>query len=160
MGLRDLVIPSELVKVTDTEGFSVRGLSLNDAVEIYSRHGESMAVLFDQFVNRVKRQEAVEAHDVGVALVSSAPQIMAEIIAVASGAQPPNPLETDALKRATAEVAWTAEIAAALNFPAGMQMAALQAIGRLTFTSDLPPPKFLGLVLEMAKSATAAINRG
>jgi len=144
MGLRDLVIPTELVKVAD-EGFPVRGLSPNDALDLYYRHAGELSALFDQFTARVKAGESADAMEVGTAMVGGAPQIMAEIIALASDSDPRSP-------------DWPLDVAQALRLPAGVQMDALEKIGRLTFTSDMPPGKFFGLVISMAQSATAALH--
>lgn len=145
MGLRNLVIPTELVKISDGEGFAVRGLSPNDAIGLYHRHAGQLSTLFDQFSKRAKAAEATSVLEVGTAMVSGAPQIMAEIVALASDSDPNGD-------------DWTADVAVALRLPAGVQMDALEKIGRLTFTSDMPAPKFFGLVLEMAKSATAVMT--
>lgn len=144
-----LVIPTATVEVAGGESFTVRGLSPNDALQLYYRHAGQLSALFDQFAGKVKAKEAVAESDVvqaGVAMVSGAPLIMAEIIAIGMGAKPD-------------DIEGFAEIVTnLLDAPAGLQMDALQKIGGLTFSSDMPPGKFFGLVLAMAQSATAALN--
>jgi hypothetical protein len=157
MGLRDLVIPTEVVKVADGE-FTVRGLSPNDALGLYYRHAGQLSALFDQFTARSRTGEDVNVAEVGTSLVGGAPQIMAEIIAVASGSRAPRLDEPDIVKRAAQETEWLLDVQKAIDLPAGAQMDALEKVGKLTFTSEMPPKKFFGLVLAMAQSATAAIN--
>lgn len=150
MGLRDLVIPTETVKVSGSGEFAVRGLSPQDALRLYYRHAGELSALFDQFAGKVKSKKPVaesEVLEAGVALVKGAPLIMAEIIALASDGDPD-------------DVEGFSEIVSlALKLSASVQMDALQKIGNLTFSSDMPPGKFFGLVLAMAQSATAALNQ-
>jgi len=150
MGPFNLVIPTEKVEVAGGEPITVRGLSPNDGLQLYYRHSGQLSALFDQFAGKVKSKEPVAESDViqaGVTMVSGAPLIMAEIIALAIGAK-------------TDDIEGFAEIVSKLiDSPAGFQMDALQKIGKLTFSSDMPPGKFFGLVLAMAQSATAALNQ-
>jgi hypothetical protein len=145
MGLRDLTIPTATVQVAD-ESFIVRGLSPNDALGLYSRHAGQLSALFDEFSGKVKAEQPVEANDFGAALLGGAPRLLAEVIAIANGGDPGRPEE------------WEADVAQALRFPAGVQMDALQKVADLTFSSDMPPPKFFGLVLALAQSATAQLQ--
>lgn len=143
MGLRDLAIPTAEVTVSPGSKFAVRGFSLNDALGLYYRHTGQISNLFDEFAGRVKAGGSVTASDVGVALTSGAPRVLAEIIATAYG------LKADASN-------WDEEVSAVVDFPAAVQIDALQKIADLTFSSDMPPGKFAGLVLAMARSALAA----
>lgn len=146
MGPLNLIVPTENVAGLG----DVRGLSPSDGLALYYRHAGELSALFDQFAGKVKAKQAVPESDVlqaGVAMVSGAPLIMAEIIAIGLDADP-------------SDVEGFAELVSTLmKMPAGMQMDALQKIGGLTFSSDMPPGKFFGLVLAMAQSATAALNQ-
>lgn len=144
MGLRDLIIPTERVEVADSY-FTVRGLSPNDALGLYYRHRGQLSAMFEQFSARAKAEVAVDVTEFGASLVGGAPQIMAEIIALASNSDPRGE-------------DWDGDVGVALTLSAGVQMDALEKIGRLTFTSEMPPKKFFGLVLAMAQSATAAMS--
>lgn len=148
MGLRNLVIPTELVKVSDGEGFTVRGLSPYDVLSVYSRHAGDLSALFDRFKQTAKISSDGENDIAKIAagLVKGTPHIMAEIIALASDSDPDGvELESD--------------VAIARKLSLGIQSDALERIGRLTFTSDMPPKKFFGLVLAMLGSATAVLQK-
>jgi len=147
-GLLDLVIPTDVVKVSGGE-FSVRGLSPDDGLQLYYRHASDLSALFDQFAGKLRGDAEVEPSEVleaGSAMVSGAPQLMAEIIALANGA---SVAEDDSFNMV---------VAFAKQLPAGVQVDALQKIAALTFSSDMPPGKFVGLVLAMVRSTTAAIS--
>lgn len=153
MGLRNLQIPTKTVEVADGVSFTVRGFSPNDAVGLYHRHAGDLSSLFDEFAANVKKKpkgkdsDAVDVKALGVNMVGAAPRIMAEIIAIASGS---DPLIVDDFE---------ADVAMALNLSGGASMDALSKIGDLTFTSDMPPGKFLAVVVKLAQSATAAMTR-
>lgn len=139
MGLRDIAIPKATVTVADQE-FQVRGLSPEDAMGLYYRHAGQLSTLFDEFVNKTKSGTPVEAMDVGAALVSGAPRIMAELICIAAD-------DSD-----------EETIATVLKFSAGVQVDALLKIADLTFREDMPPEKFAALVVAMARSAGASLR--
>jgi hypothetical protein len=149
MGLRNLNLPTSVVKVADGVEFTVRGFSPNDALGLYYRHSGQLAALFDQFAAKAKASNGeVDRADVaaiGTTLVSSAPVIMAEVIAIAEGS---NPAADD----------FGEDVAAAMRLTAGVQLDALQKIGELTFSSDMPPGKFAAVVLGLAQSATASLS--
>jgi len=147
MGLRSL-IQTELVKVSDEEGFPVRGVSPNDAIILYHRHRGELSAMFDQFAAEAKQGKNVVVTDLasaGVQMVGGAPLIMAEIIVLAMGMKPDSDEFDD-------------EVAAAIDLPAAVQMDALQKIGGLTFTSDMPPEKFLAVVVKLAGGTAAALK--
>jgi hypothetical protein len=141
MGLKDIIIPTAEVKLSDGS-FAVRGLSLSDAVVLYRRHAGELSALFDRFATKpgqaVDPEETVE---VVVGLIESAPYLVAEIISIAAGAD-------------SSDIEGFADIVAKmLNLPLGAQIDAVQKVGDLTFTSDMPPEKFVGLVLSVAGGA-------
>lgn len=148
MGLRNLPLPSKSIEVSDGVSFAVRGLSPNDVLGLYYRRRGELSALFDHYAAQAKKgRKAPDPDDVaalGVELVHSAPQLLAEIIAIAGGTS-------------AEDEHFAAEAAAALNLPTGIQALALQAIADLTFTSEMPAGKFLAVALRMAQSATAAI---
>lgn len=166
MGLRNLPIPHRTVEVAEGASFTVRGFSPNDALGIYHRHAGGLSALFDEFAAKArstkgKIDDIAEAKRLGTGLVTGAPRIMAEIIAVASGSTPPDPMlqNQDPEKYAELEAEFEADVRAALNLSAGVQMDALQKVGDLTFTSEMPPGKFLAVVVKLAGSATAAMTK-
>lgn len=142
------VAPKRAIKVPDADSFDVRGYSFNDALGLYFRHAGAMSALFSRFAGTAESDGAalIAAESITAAMIGTAPGMVAEIIAVGAGAVP----ESEQ---------WEADLAWAEKLPAGSQMAALQTIGDLTFTSDMPPGKFVAVVLEMAKGATAMMLR-
>lgn len=156
MGLRNLPLPMKTVEVADGVTFTVRGFSPNDALGLYHRHRGELSALFDQFTAKAKATDGdVDPTDIahlGANMVSGAPRIMAEIVAVASGSKPPHDDASD-------DGEFEADVEAALNLSAGVQMDALQKVADLTFTPDMPPGKFLAVVVSLAQSATASMTR-
>lgn len=146
MGLRNLVIPTEMVKVSDKDGFLVRGLSPRDALNLYSRHAGDLSKLFDRFQQTAQQDDEEDIAKIAIGTIQGTPTIIAEIIALASNSLP-------------GSSEWDEDLAVAMNLSTGVQMDALERIGRMTFTSDMPPKKFFGLVLAMAGSATAALEK-
>ena len=145
MGPLNLIVPTDTVAGLG----EIRGLSPNDGLTLYYRHAGELSKLFDQFAGKVKAKERVAESEVlqaGAAMVSGAPLIMAEIIVLALDG---DPADVEGFARNVSQV---------MRMSAGMQMDALQKIGELTFSSDMPPGKFFGLVLSMAQSATAVMN--
>lgn len=141
MGLRSIPLPRELVKVSGSEGFQVRGLSPDDIMRLFYRHRGQMSALFDQFAGSEAAAEG-GASALGQILYQGAPQVVAEAILLAADVDP----DADD---------FDAEIAHTRRFPAAVQLDALEKIGNLTFTSDMPLPKFLAVVLNALNGATA-----
>jgi hypothetical protein len=151
MGLRDVVIPRATITIPNGGSFAVRALSPNDALQLYYRHAGQLSYLFEIFAKKaaadgtgnITPDQIVVA---GSGLIAETPSIMAEVISIAAGEDPGNTAEFDDAVKVV------------LQFPAGVQMEALGKIAELTFTSDMPPGKFLSLVLLMARSATASLK--
>jgi hypothetical protein len=165
MGLRNLPIPTKTVEVADGVTFTVRGFSPNDALSIYHRHRGELSTMFDDLVGEVKKggkkAKAVDVEQVkafGANMVSGAPRIMAEIIAIASGSVAPSSTLRDEAELARLTEEFEADVEAALKLSAAVQMDALQKIGDLSFTPEMPPGKFLAVVVRLAHSATAAMT--
>ncbi|MBH0113265.1 hypothetical protein I5E68_09935 [Novosphingobium sp. YJ-S2-02] len=141
MGLRNLTLPTKQVQVADGVSFTVRGLAPYDALGLYYRHTGELSALFD----KLALKGSVEPGDVSAVTtvaVSAAPRVMAEIIVVAEGTDP-------------SDEVFEEEVRAALKLPAAAQMDALGKIADLTFTSEMPPKKFLAVVLALAQGAAA-----
>lgn len=164
MGLRNLPNPMKTVEVAEGVSFTVRGFSPNDALALYHRHAGILSTMFDDFVSQQKKirgkaaeAPAVDVKELGVGLVNGAPRLLAEIIAIASGSIAPEPhMKGDELVRVESE--FEADVRAALNLSAGVQVDALTKIADLSFSSDMPPGKFLTVVVQLAQSATAAMT--
>lgn len=152
-GLRHLPLPHRTVEVAEGASFTVRGFSPDDALAIYHRHTGELSRLFDEFAGVAKGKAKVEVDEikaftnsVGMNMVHGAPRVIAEIIAVAAGG---NPQDEDEFNQ---------DVSVALKLPAGAQLDALQKIGELTFTSEMPPGKFLAVVVKLAGGTAAALT--
>ena len=141
-------IPTKDVQVSDEESFSVRGLSPTAVFTLFYQHPGELGALFDQVIAAVKDQSITneDAGSIVLKLAQQSPTIVAELIALASGARPedgPNWAES-------------VEIAKELPFP--VQADAIDKIGTLTFTSEMPAGKFAALVLRATGSLTSALK--
>jgi len=141
--------PQAVVQVSDDEGFVVRGLNPVDVFSLYYRHAGEVGDLFQQFVTMAQGGEGVDSVDVASALLSvlrQSPLIVAELIALAAGAKPSE--ESD----------WYESVAIARELTFPVQADALEKIGNLTFTSEMPVGKFVALVAKQGTSVTSAIQ--
>lgn len=167
MSLRKLKnpVPEKLVQVSDTESFPVRGLSPSGVVGLYYRHTGQLSDIFERIMGGYQENGVVATSDVqaiAMSLVEQSPQIMAEIIALASGSNPAdetlasdadgNPIMSDAGDRLL--TCWEADVAVALQLSFPVQADALEKIGAVTFTSEMPLGKFVALVARAIKAAT------
>lgn len=148
MGLRHLSIPQQTVSLSDGQQFTVSGLSPNHAYGLYHRHRGEMSALFD----RIMASGATDVSGIGENIFGEAPLLLAEIIALAAGGNPfdETPVDPEVPDGATA---WQAELSMAVSLPAPVQLDALQKIGALTFTPEMPPKKFLSVLASMLQGA-------
>jgi len=137
-------IPELVVKVSDAEGFAVRGLDPTDVLSLYYRHTGKLSEMFDGMMERYRENgnniETADVQSFAMTVIGDAPVIVAEVIALASGSSPDDD-------------EWDADIHIATHLPFPVQADAIEKIGRLTFTSEMPPKKFGALV---AGAITAA----
>lgn len=146
MGLRNLTFRTVEVQ-TSGGSFAVRGLSLDNFLTLFYRHGENLARPFDTVVEKVQKQEPLLADDVtlvALKLLSDAPQIVAEVIALASGSDASNMEE------------FLGDVGVARALEAAIQIDALEKIAAQTFTSDMPPGKIFALVQKAMQAGTSA----
>lgn len=151
------------VQLSDDESFIVRGLNPNQVQGLYYRHAGELSVLFDRVMAGFKETGTaamVDMQSIVLGLMGDAPVILAELIVLASGG---DPLNTDTVNVGTDDEpewvsAWDAALRIAHDLPFPVQAATLEAIGDLTFTSDMPPGKFVALVVKTAKRAAGAIQ--
>lgn len=140
--------PSMVVQVSDSEGFPVRGLNPTDVFGIYYRHTGQLAALFEKLIEGFQQNGAFDTADiqtVALDLIKDAPMVMAEIIAAAADGNPDD------------SESWEADVGIARRFTFPVQADALAKIGELTFTSEMPPGKFLSLVVGLVARATGQI---
>jgi hypothetical protein len=111
--------------------FEVGGLNAEAIFALFQRRRAELSGLFDRLVVQGDGAAALnlaQFRSIANTLLEQSPAIAGEIIAAGSG-------------KADAET-----IAIARALPVGAQLAALEAIAELTFTSDMPPKKVLEIV--------------
>lgn len=140
MGLLDLKIPTTQVE-TPGGSFAVRGLSLEDFVNLHHEHTAEFGSVFDQFRNWASSEgdDLPPLEEFCAKLLYQAPVLAARVIAMAANENNPEGL------------------AQARQLPPIAQAEALQAIGRLTFRSEDDVKKVLALVIAQVKALTAAL---
>ena len=140
-------VPQKVVEVSDEEGFVVRGLNPAAVFTLYYRHTGEIGQLFEKFLALAQGDGEAKLEDAGsivVTLLQNAPLILAELIALAAGADPVNDDE------------WLESVGIARDLSFPVQVDALEKIGALTFTSEMPVGKFAALVAKSAQAMTSA----
>ena len=138
--LSELQIPTSQVE-TPGGSFAVRGLSLEDIVNLYNEHTEQAGSLFDQF----NKWAAADGDDLPpldqfiALLISQAPILVARVIAKAADEDTPEGLH---MARRLAPIE---------------QADALEKIGKLTFRSEEDVKKMLALAIRHAKNLVKAL---
>lgn len=161
MGLRNLSPAESKVEIPGGDSFAVRGLSPDMVLSLYNRHAGQLSALFDSAMASARGDEgaALDVQMLAGSLIADAPAIMAELIALASGSHPAQShVDTDALVNPLGLTDWELDVAAARALPLPVQVDALTKVAEVTFTSAMPAPKFLAVVVKMAASTTAAIS--
>lgn len=130
MSLKTIRVIEEVIK-TPGGDFSVRGLTPADVSVLIYNHHDALSDLF----NRLLGREGNSADSLGSALIAESPQIVAEIIALASG-------ENDA-----------DAVSLAMQLPVSIQVEALEKIGKLTFRSEDDVKKTTALIISLMKGA-------
>lgn len=136
MGLRDLVIPEEVIE-TPGGNFSVHGLGIEDITVILRRHAAQLNVIFAAVSAGKENLDEGFIADMALNLVQTAPRIAADIIAVGAG-------EPD-----------LAAVVAKLPFP--VQFEAIEKIGHLTFSMSGGPKKVMEAVIRAMKGTTSLL---
>lgn len=128
MGLRDLVLPTETIKVPGGGDFTVRGLSMIDVSAILKLHGAALETIYlERIVLGSEDPENFNMAALGRAVMQAAPLAMAQAIAQASG-------EPDQAKKVA-------------SLPLPFQVEAMERILALTFVSEEAAKNFLGTVI-------------
>lgn len=123
--------------VEGEEGFkpaahlTVRGLSSEDVLRVVKIHGGAIAALFDAVQSQKIELNLDNTATLASLMLDQAPDIVADIIVVASDS-------TDVL----------ADFERAKKLPMPTQLSALEAVAELTFV-DQTPGEFLGAVIRM-----------
>lgn len=158
MGLRHIIKPTETVTLADGQSFSVSGITPNHAIGLYHRHRGQLAALFDAVVGAGGEVDINDVSRFAADLFGAAPLVMAEIITLAAGGNPfdESPIDPDVPDGVTA---WQAELATAAGLPFPVQLDALEKIGGLTFTPEMPPKKFLSVLVNLMQGANGSISQ-
>lgn len=139
MGLKDLRLPTETVKLPGGESFAVRGLHTLDIAHLIRRHQGAMEGLFAKFASDTEGDVTAA----GAAFLKTAPALAAEVIALASG-------ELDG----ASEMDAAAIVANASRLPVAAQLDALEKIVTLTFDGEGGPKKAIETVIKAIRGAT------
>lgn len=136
MGLRGLTFPTVTVE-TSGGPLLVRGLSFDHVFGLFNRRTVLVTRLFEMVVQDYKASEmdGTKAAELLVKMIHFAPTVVAEIIALAAGADPAD------------EENFIGDVGIAKGLNLGEQVDALEKIASQTFTSAMPPGKMFGLVM-------------
>lgn len=140
MALRNIKIPTEAIVVND-DAFDVRGIALADLMVLAQAHGPALVTMFGM----VMKKDGFEINESTVRstildVMTQFPDLLSALIALASDDYTP---ETVAIAR---------------RLPADAQASALQAIFRLSFSSEATLEKLLELATKMMGTLTQALN--
>ncbi|ARW18368.1 phage pre-tape measure protein [Komagataeibacter europaeus] len=143
MRLQDIVLATATVKVSDGVQFAVRGLSPYDVAVLYTHYRADMTEMFRRITSKASANEAV---DLEADVIMQAPELVAEMITLASNTDPAD------------ESMFQKAVSVAQRLPLAAQLDALEKIGGLTFTSEMPPEKFVRLIAEAIQRMTTAFQ--
>lgn len=136
-------IPTAEVILPGEAKILVRGIGLHAAVAIYRRHEGELTAWFTKMLERGEpgspSLNLAQASTLIEGLLVGAPDLAVDIIAAGMGF-----------------AADPGAIALASGLGLGVQMDALTKIADLTFTSEMPPKKFIETVVRLA-SATVSL---
>lgn len=125
-------LPSREIKVAEDSKFSVHGLSLSDVTSLYWQSPEELSNLFAEVVEDYQAGRVLDVlHKVMIKL----PSLVADTIALASGVELNDPNFKNVSNKFK-------------HLPMGIQGDAIDAILDLTFSSDMPPKKMMGLFMD------------
>lgn len=136
-GLKGLVIPTKTVEIPGGS-LAVRGLSFNDLSSLVRNYAPAMKGLFDRLTGAGEDVSMEDAGKFALALLETAPELAAAIIAHASG----EPESVDA--------------ASLLPFP--MQLELLEAIAVLTFSTEGGAKKVVETIIRLAQGVNGLIT--
>ncbi|MEG3175868.1 hypothetical protein U1872_06470 [Sphingomonas sp. RB3P16] len=155
MAFQNLIRPKKTVTLSDGQTFAVGGLSPNQVFGLYHRHRGQLTALFERSI-AAGEVDLPSVASTGESLVAEAPLLLAEIITIAAGGDPYTevPIDPEVPEGVTV---WQADIAFMLDMPLPVQIDALQKIGEQSFTPDMPPKKFMGVLVKMLQDARESL---
>lgn len=138
--LKALRIPEETVE-TPGGSFTVRGVSFVDIAALVRHHGPALAALFKEITSgKDVTLNTASIVDLGKRALETSPEIVADLIALASGSP-------DVESR---------EIARQLTFP--VQLDALEKIAKLTFVTEGGLGKLVEAVTRVMQGTSGAME--
>lgn len=142
MGLSSLKIRWEDVEVAPGESFPVRGLSLPDVTRLVRNHGGALSQLVEAFASGQMGAALEDIGSLASKLMDQAPAAASEAIALAASRGNPT-LE---------------EIEIAATLPIGVQLDAIEKIGRLTFGTEGAAKKALEMFVKVARGMSSTLK--
>lgn len=139
--LSEIIIRREKVYLDDEDFIEVRGLSLADLSELFSRHTSAVTQGFDQIVKNHVPGQPVDLNRIeGVIYdtLEAAPSLVGDIISTAMD-------EPESAAMAT-------------KLPGGIQVQALKEIAQLSITSEAELKKVLGALTTAIRTLVALIQ--
>lgn len=134
MALKGYVAPKITLKIQETE-FTVRGLNLADLTIILEAHEPMVTKLFNDYT--ANQNSDTELASIGLALVNSAPELIAHIVSIAAD-------EPDASEDF-------------MKLPIATQLEAIEAVGKLTFEAAGGVKKLIEIVARLMRQVTNAM---
>ena len=141
--LHGLRVPRETIKLSDDQEFEVRGIGSGDLMHLTMKHGALMAMVYGKVQTSREPGQPVSPEFVKETLLSIAsefPDLAATLIAMASDS-----FDDEVMA-----------VARGMNLLT--QIEALEAIFRLTFTSEAAVKKLLESLTRIAAAATGALT--
>lgn len=151
MKLRNIAIPSAVVQIDAEQSLTVRGITAEQAFLLYHKHRDEMAMVFERLSGN--STGGSELLDSVAGIIAAFPLLVGEVIALATGSSPLDMSPADP-NMPDGITGWQADLAGAMGLPLPIQVEALMQIGSLTFTPEMPPKKFFGLLVAMIQQAT------
>lgn len=134
MAIKDFVLPTSEVQLPGGGSFAVRGLSLEDITILVSMHGPVMEEFFKKYSNSGQ----ADTMQVGMSMLSQAPVLVAQLIAIAADASD--------------------QVELVRKMPLVVQQDALEKIAKMTFDASGGPGKFFEAVIRLIQSTTNAMT--
>jgi len=137
MSLKDIKLPEAVIEFPGGD-FAVRGLGFDDVSFLVQKHGQKLEPIFKDFTQTSGDLTVESIAAFALPLLKAVPEIVAEMIACASG-------DKD-------------DVGIARSLPFPTQLEALQRIVELTFSVSGGPKKLVETVISMAQGTTGLLE--
>ena len=142
MALKDLVIPTVEVKVGQSGGFAVRGLSSTDIELLVRTHGNDLKGVWDEFLEKDIDLSKLQVGQIGPLIrevLQRIPAAMQDMIGLAADAD-------------------DSDLAMLKKLPVGVQVSAIGSVLGLTLGTDGDWSKTMETVMQMIGGANGALG--